>query len=309
MAYVGTSGNDYWTVQRYGQVLTLDGGAGTDTLSFDRLSRSSFTITSNVDGSVSVDSVSGASATYHIHLTNVEFLTFDSGATSVDLRTLGNHAPTVANLIADQTTSTSSAFSFTVPSNTFTDADGNALTYSAKLSTGTALPSWLTFNATTHTFTGTPPATAEGILSVRVIATDTHSASVSVVFTISIAGGNDVINGTSANDILAGLGGNDTLSGGAGNDVLNGGAGNDALDGGAGNDIYVMSAGTEHTQAEIADTGSDVGDEVRFTSTTAHDTLTLYAGDTGIERVVIGTGVAAAAVATGTTALSVDASA
>ncbi|MEQ1620531.1 MAG: calcium-binding protein [Methylococcales bacterium] len=81
------------------------------------------------------------------------------------------------------------------------------------------------------------------------------------------------------------------LLGNSGNNVLNGGAGVDTLNGGTGSDTYLINSSIEHSQAEIADTGSAVGDidEVRFdgTSLAPTDTLILYAGDTGIERVVI----------------------
>ncbi len=100
---------------------------------------------------------------------------------------------------------------------------------------------------------------------------------------------------------------NDSLTGGDGNDVLIGGAGTDVMNGGNGSDIYVFSLIAEHPAAEVADTGTFGIDELRFTSTTA-TTLSLYAGDTGLELVTIGTGTAAAAVTTGTTAINVDAS-
>jgi Ca2+-binding RTX toxin-like protein len=64
----------------------------------------------------------------------------------------------------------------------------------------------------------------------------------------------------------------------------------------------------DHAAAEFADTGATGSDEVRF-STTVVSTLTLFAGDTGIERVTIGTGTAAVASTSGTVALNVDASA
>ena len=53
---------------------------------------------------------------------------------------------------------TDQAWSFQVPADTFMDPDGNALTYSASLDNGSALPSCITFNAATRTFSGTPPA-------------------------------------------------------------------------------------------------------------------------------------------------------
>lgn len=67
-----------------------------------------------------------------------------------------------------------------------------------------------------------------------------------------------------------------------------------------------MTARADHTAAEITDTGTYGSDEVRFTAVEA-STLTLYAGDIGIETVVIGIGTAASAVTTGTTALNVNA--
>ncbi|RLJ61449.1 putative Ig domain-containing protein, partial [Sulfurisoma sediminicola] len=90
------------------------------------------------------------------------------------------------------------------------------------------------------------------------------------------------------------------ITGNGASNVIDGDAGNDILQGGAGNDIYVIASAKHHQQAEIADASGT--DEVRFASQLPQSTLTLYAGDTGIERVVIGTGTAAAAVTIATTA-------
>ena len=54
--------------------------------------------------------------------------------------------------------------------------------------------------------------------------------------TITIAGADDVRNGTNAADTLIGTSGNDTLNGNGGNDTLLGGLGNDVLNGGNGTD-------------------------------------------------------------------------
>ena len=56
---------------------------------------------------------------------------------------------------AAQTWKLGQAVNFTLASNTFTDPQGETLTYSATLSNGAALPSWLSFNTATGTFTGT----------------------------------------------------------------------------------------------------------------------------------------------------------
>jgi Ca2+-binding RTX toxin-like protein len=99
-----------------------------------------------------------------------------------------------------------------------------------------------------------------------------------------------------------------TITGNSGTNVIDGKAGVDNLNGGEGSDVYLVGVVTDHAAAEFADSGTGGVDEVRFTATKS-GTLTLFAGDTGIERIVIGTGTAAAAVTTGTGALRVDASA
>ena len=107
---------------------------------------------------------------------------------------------------------------------------------------------------------------------------------------------------------LTGTAGADTLLGGDGADVIFGLAATDVLDGRAGSDIYLVALSSQHGAAEFADSGASGSDEVRFTATSS-GTLTLFSGDTGIERVVIGTGTGTDAVRTATTALSVQASA
>lgn len=83
-----------------------------------------------------------------------------------------NHAPVVANQTAAQNWLPGVAASLTLAANTFTDQDaGQTLTYKAALSTGAALPSWLTFNAASAKFSGVAPlGTAD--LSIKVTATD-----------------------------------------------------------------------------------------------------------------------------------------
>jgi Ca2+-binding RTX toxin-like protein len=124
----------------------------------------------------------------------------------------------------------------------------------------------------------------------------------------SLRGGadTDTVFGESGNDVINGEAGNDLLSGGSGDDTLIGAEGLDTLLGGEGNDLFMLSAFTDHAAGEVivGDAGTD---ELRFTGATA-GTLVLGA-EVNVERVVIGTGTAAAAVLTGTTAINVDASA
>lgn len=83
-----------------------------------------------------------------------------------------NSAPVLATPIADQSSSEDEPWSFTVPGNTFLDPDGNPVTLSATLGNGDPLPSWLSFNATTGMFSGTPPADFNGVISLKVTASD-----------------------------------------------------------------------------------------------------------------------------------------
>ncbi|MDZ7712868.1 MAG: putative Ig domain-containing protein [Rhodovibrio sp.] len=57
--------------------------------------------------------------------------------------------------------------------NTFADVDaGDSLTLSAGLSDGSPLPAWLSFDAATRTFSGTPAAGDTGTISLEVTAKD-----------------------------------------------------------------------------------------------------------------------------------------
>ncbi|MEH2074483.1 MAG: putative Ig domain-containing protein [Nostoc sp.] len=103
-----------------------------------------------------------------------------------------NDAPEVVNEIADQEATEDTVFNFTFPANTFTDVDaGDTLTYTATLDNGNPLPSWLSFNANSKTFTGTPLNANVGSLNIKVTATDTSFAKVSDVFTLTVKNVND----------------------------------------------------------------------------------------------------------------------
>ena len=97
-----------------------------------------------------------------------------------------NHAPIVAAPIPDQVGTAGVAFSFVVPTATFSDPDGDALSYSSALGDDSALPAWLTFDGTTRTFSGTPATGDVGMLSVKVTATDPGPLSVTDTFDIVI---------------------------------------------------------------------------------------------------------------------------
>ncbi len=188
----------------------------------------------------------------------------DSASVTIGVAIGANNAPVVTNPIGSQTAPSSTAFNYTVPSNTFTDIDGDALTYSAALDNGESLPTWLTFNADTRTFSGAPTIGDLGAVSVLVTASDGQAAA-STQFSISVVPSGltrtgtaigEVLNGSAADDALYGLGGNDKLNGFAGNDLLDGGTGNDIMIGGTGDDLYFVDA-TKDSIKELSNEGID----------------------------------------------------
>jgi hypothetical protein len=103
-----------------------------------------------------------------------------------------NDAPVVANAIVDQAATQDVAFSFQIPSDAFADIDvGDTLSYVAKLASGDPLPAWLTFDADTRTFAGTPENDHVGAYSITVTAEDVDGKAVSDTFTITVANVND----------------------------------------------------------------------------------------------------------------------
>jgi hypothetical protein len=73
---------------------------------------------------------------------------------------------------------------WTLPSDAFTDADGDALTYAATQDDGGALPSWLSFNPITRVFTGAP--VLMGIQGVKLTAQDIYGGSNSTYLNMTI---------------------------------------------------------------------------------------------------------------------------
>ncbi|MBK8134207.1 MAG: putative Ig domain-containing protein [Gammaproteobacteria bacterium] len=103
-----------------------------------------------------------------------------------------NDAPTIGTALAAQTATEDTAFTFSVPTDAFADADpGDRLSYSATLVEGSALPSWLQLDAATGTFSGTPGNDNVGAVEIRVTATDLVGAAASQSFSLTVANTND----------------------------------------------------------------------------------------------------------------------
>ncbi|MEX2415207.1 MAG: putative Ig domain-containing protein [Paenibacillaceae bacterium] len=103
-----------------------------------------------------------------------------------------NEAPVVTEVaytIADQTVYENALFYFVV--DTFSDMDEGDMTYTAELSDGAALPSWLIFNPITREFSGTPIHDSDaGDYIVKVTASD-GLMNASTEFTLTVIAVND----------------------------------------------------------------------------------------------------------------------
>ncbi|MCA1409475.1 DUF4082 domain-containing protein, partial [Ensifer sp. BRP08] len=115
-----------------------------------------------------------------------------AGATSTATLTVtihgANDAPVLAAQTANQNAVVDTAFSLVLPASTFTDVDsGDTLTYTATAADGSPLPGWLSFNASTRTFSGTPTAADVGTLAIRVTAADLGSLAASETFNIAVS--------------------------------------------------------------------------------------------------------------------------
>lgn len=103
--------------------------------------------------------------------------TGESGSESLVLNV--QRKPAVANAIPNQSLRTSETLTYTIPSNTFSDDDGDTMTI-----TMSNVPSWATFTSSTQIITGTASSTDAGQFVTTVKATDTTGASVTTTLTI-----------------------------------------------------------------------------------------------------------------------------
>ena len=102
-----------------------------------------------------------------------------------------NDPPATPSLL-DQTAIEDESYSYTFDA--VTDPEGNGITYETALADDTALPGWLSFDAATRTFSGTPrEADVPATLTIRVAATDdgTPPASANATFTLTVSERND----------------------------------------------------------------------------------------------------------------------
>ncbi len=134
----------------------------------------------------------------------------DSGSlTATQVFTLSiantNDLPRVGTNIEDQAATEDAAFNFTVAETAFEDIDpGDSLSFTAQINSGTATEPmlsdfpqgfWLSFDANSRAFSGTPADGDVGAVVVRVTATDTADATAFQEFTLNVGNENDLPTG------------------------------------------------------------------------------------------------------------------
>jgi Ca2+-binding RTX toxin-like protein len=214
-------------------------------------------------------------------------------------------APVVLAAVASQAGTEGREFRFTVPDTVFFDADpGDSLVLSATAADGGALPGWLSFDALSGEFSGTPGATDTGQIELRIVATDSSGLSASTTFDLAIGkrfagtSGSDTLNYSAASFVgvalIDGGLGNDAITGSAGSDIIVGGAGTDNLKGEAGDDVFLVT-GTDsgHDRFEGGDgydviQGSADDDTIRMYQFTGTATVEHIDGNGGFD-IVAGT--------------------
>ncbi len=197
----------------------------------------------------------------------------------VEIEVLPNHAPIVSGTIADVGATGGERFSTALPDTLFSDPDGDRLGLTARLASGGALPSWLTFDPAKATFSGTPPPSLSARLDIVVTATD-GAASVSTDFRLAVEPGRHQ---HMPGRVITGDGWANGLAGTAGDDRIEGRGGSDFMAGLAGDDVFIVCGTLDGCDVFVGGAGYDIirGSSRADTIRLAHASVNLD----GIERI------------------------
>ncbi|MDA1018383.1 MAG: putative Ig domain-containing protein, partial [Planctomycetota bacterium] len=100
----------------------------------------------------------------------------------------GNVSPYVINPLADVALSAGKPLNWAVPDNTFFDPNVNdTLALAAYVDSGDPLPAWLSFDANTNTFSGTPGTSDLNLSRIRLVADDGNLGTSSTFFGVNVS--------------------------------------------------------------------------------------------------------------------------
>jgi methionine-rich copper-binding protein CopC len=231
--------------------------------------RSEFVISMNADGTVSLDTVSGASQVLHATLKNMEILKFDNGNEVINLSSFFDTAPPtlVSSLPAANATGVAVGanieltFSETIAlgSGTVTlqnDAGQNVESYPVGSSSNLSISgNKLVINPSADLAPGGGYTLTVSSGALKDTSGNALAAAASVHFTTDPAMHVDANNAA-----LAGTSGNDIMAGDARNNVFIGSAGKDSIDGGAGIDTLQLSGPRSGYTVSLNGTTATVSD-------------------------------------------------
>ena len=166
----------------------INGGIGSDTAVYSG-NYADYSIQSIGDVTVVTDNNTADGDDGQDSLRNIQKLQFADQTVNISVN---DYAPVLNAPIVDQAATEDISFNFTVPASTFTDADGNELTYSASYADGSAILAgdWIKFDPNTRIFSGMPLNADVGSISVKVTVND-GLFTASDIFNISVANVND----------------------------------------------------------------------------------------------------------------------
>jgi hypothetical protein len=256
------AGNDGVSLGTIAATYTVDGGDGTDTLTYSGSTAVTSTLAANIKGFEAVKLTGGAS--FNMATSAVTYTTAAAGTyTGLTAATAGatvnmeaGGTVTLANTAtAAEYTGTADAVTINVGKSTTSGSLTSTVTTTGvetvtinNLNLGTDITGPRTNSITdaklkTLNVTGAQPTTVTGG-GAALTKFDATGASGGVTFTATVATAGAALTGGAGNDALTGGTGVDTIVGGSGNDTITGGAGADALTGGDGSDVFVVAANT-----------------------------------------------------------------
>jgi Ca2+-binding RTX toxin-like protein len=261
---------------------TFDDPDAGDTLTFDATLSDGTNLPAWLTFNSSTNTFTGTPTNDDVGILDIQVTaTDDSGESAGDSFSLTivntNDAPIISSPLLDVSASAYRPFNLTIPANTFVDVDRDPLTLSATLENGNPLPSWLTFDSATNTFSGFPLSDDVNVININLTGDDGNGGTITGTFELSVSipfnsttnsingdsSGNflrgtaaaDLIDGREGNDVVQGFVGNDNLLGRGGKDSILGNDGNDVIDGGDDNDFLFGNRGDDLI---LGDNGRDV---------------------------------------------------